>query len=211
MYKEQAESYVQYGINTIKMSKKLCTALLPVNLLFLCLSVALFHKLFFVIFIVCIALINIVSSIILKVKWSICSGFISQATQGLLLAISFDCIYFSMYKLANLFIWYEFLSSIATQIIAIALCIPIVVKNANMHNTNKVAMPSIIAGSVSGVACVGTTIFCKLFLTNASLSLVLTIISILMNVVVYILAYIIVTGYYRAYLIKKYKMKFLLI
>ena len=210
MDRETAESYVQYGIKSTKFTKKMCMAFLPLNIISSMIAIAAFHEINFVILVVIFIIINIVTSLLFKAKWSVISGLLSQATQASLFAIAIDFIYFSLFQMFNLFVWYEFLISIITQIVALCVSIPIVIILAKKHKKDKTKdfqVPAKIVASIAACACSSATLFCKIFLKDAPLSFVWVIMSSIFNLMVYLLCYIIVRSYYRVYLIKKYKLE----
>lgn len=49
-------------------------------------------------------------------------------------------------------------------------------------------------------------IFCKVFLTDVSLGVIVTVISLLINIIIYLLSYIIVMDLFRVFLIIKYQL-----
>lgn len=207
MNRELAESYVRYGINSTIFTKKNCTAFLPFNILFLLISVALFQQLYFNIVVVLIIIVAIITSMLFRMKWSAFMGLLSQATQFVIFVISIDCIYFGMYHLANMFVWLEFIISMIVQIVAFVVNFFLAVSSAKRHVVDKKPRVNAVAGAVAGLTYAGALIFCKIFLTEATLSIAMTILSFLMNIMVCLLSYVVSMAMYRAYLIKKYNLE----
>lgn len=204
MNRELAESYVQYGINATVFTKKKCTAFLPFNILFLGIATILFRKIYFLIIITIIIIIATITSIVFKRKWSAFFGFLSQATQLLIFAITLDCIYFAISHALEKFVWYEFLISIIIQVVAFPINLSLVVSSAKRHDIHKKPVINKSAGLVAGLSCILTLIVLKVFLTEISMSFIFIIMSFLINIFIILLSYAIVMAYYRAYLIKKF-------
>lgn len=210
MNSQTAENWILLGIKSTKFSKRLCFRLFPINLIIAVISCLLFNELSFIIIVALINLIEIILSVILFVKWSAVSGLVSQATQILFFVINLDFINYSMYKLGGLFVWYELLIAILLQFATILIFIPIAINSANRYiekASEKKLNAGVIAGSVAGLSYITTITFCKIFLTNASLAVVITIISILINLLICLLNWCIVLAFYRVYLIKRFKLK----
>jgi hypothetical protein len=207
MNKELAESYVQYGIKATVFTEKSCTAFLPFNILFLMIAIALYRELYFIVIVTLVIITAIATSMLFRKKWSAFTGLLSQATQFVIFVIAIDCIYFGMYNMADIFVWYEYLISIIIQIIAFLVSIQLVVNSAKRHDISKKPVINTTVGAVAGLVCASTSIICKIFFTEVSASVILTIMSLLMNIMILLSSYVIVMAYYRAFLIKKYDLE----
>lgn len=203
MDKKRAERYVLYGIKMTKFSKKMCFSFLPLYFIVFGVAVLLFHETIFIVIISSILLCEIISAIIIKSKWSIYTGFISQATQLLFLCLGLDFLNFSIYKISNEFICYEYIFSIVFQIVMLLISIPLVKRNAEKFQEKQSVINRkvyLIAGGAYGV-----TIFLgRFFLTEFTKSTIILIINFLINILIYLLEFIIVMALYRASLIKKF-------
>lgn len=209
MNSQAAENWVIFGIKSTVFSRKTSFKILPINLIIAVISCLLFSESRFIIIVAFIFLIEIILSLILYLKWSAVSVLVSQATQILFFVVNLDFMNYSIYKFSGLFVWYEFLISIILQLSAMLISIPIAINSAKRYIDKpyeKKLNARVIAGSFAGLSYTTAIIFCKIFLTNASVALVITIISILINLLICLLNLGIVMAFYRVYLIKRFKL-----
>lgn len=204
MDKAIAKHYVLKGLNSIKITKSTCWGFLFFNLILLGISIALLQEGIFIIMVGVVAAIHISVVIFFSIiKWSSFFIFLVQAILFVFFVLTLNFLSFSLEKFAGLFVWYDFLISIILQVVAFAtsaLIVKWIVKRASGHYGNIPALASSVAVCFYGIG----TILCKIFLTDVSLSIVITIVNILLNIMVYITSYVIVSGFYRAFLTVKY-------
>jgi len=203
-----AQSYVRYHFESVEFSKKLCTKLLPFNIGAQFIAIALYSESLFVVASIAVIMANIITSVVFRKKWSLFIGFVSQGTQLLLFAIGVNFIIFGMYKCTELFVFYEYLIIIAIQVIVSCIGFYLIVTMSKRHNEKKKGKSSTVMAATTTIAVYAwTTAFCKLFLAGAPLSTVITILSVIMNVLICLLNYVAIGGYYRAFLVKKYRIE----
>lgn len=204
MDKAVAEDYVSKGIKLIKITKSMCWGFLFFNLILLGVSVALLQESVFIIVVGAFATIHISVVIFFSIiKWRSFFIFLIQAILFVFFVLTLNFLNFSLEKFAGIFIWYDYLISIILQAVAFAvsvLIIKLTVKRGRGHYGKISALASSVAVCFYGIGI----ILCKIFLTDVSLSVVITIINILLNIMVYITSYVIVSGFYRAFLTVKY-------
>ena len=208
MDKETAEIYVLYGIKSTNFTKKMCLTFLPLNIVLSGISIILLDCKYTVVIVFTILILgNIVTSIIFVIKWSAFFLLFAQSTQFTFLIIILNFIYYGLQKISLLFVWYEFLISLIIQVIAFVVSILLVINQAKNQKKVKKKSTKIMAGSAAVLSFSIGRIICRFFLTNATFSIVSTILSILLNIMICLLSYAIVCGYYRAYLMKKFDLK----
>lgn len=210
MDKERAKSYVLFSMFKSNMNRKYCTALLSINLLFFAISLILYHKTIFLSIVLMFALLNIIAVAITSHKWSVRLEFVSRGIMWIFLIIAFDCLDFAMYKRANMFVWYEYLINVSVQIVCFISSLLICRLAAKKHDKESKCTlnnTAVLAPSLAGLSYSGIIVFCKIFLTDASLSLVLTIFSVIIFVMTYLLAYVAVSSFYCSYLIHRYNLE----
>lgn len=155
-------------------------------------------------------LVSVAAAIIFYKLWSVFVGLLSQAIQLTIIALSFDCLCFAIYQYANLFSWLDCWITVIMQIAVLGICIIIVVITAEHHKKDKVSASNTatrkLAASLAGLSYITTTIILKCFLTDISESIILSIFSLLVNVVVFLLSYCIAMAFYRAHLVRKFKL-----
>lgn len=206
MDKKTAESYVRFGIEATVFTRKSCTRLLPFNIIGLGLAIVLFPKIYFFIVIAFLILTTIVTSILFYKKWSAFIGLISQGTQLLIFMLTIDCIDFAMYQAADLFVLCDYMIGLSIQIATFGIALLIVVHFAQDHDVTKKGVINKSVGLIAGLTSALTFIICKIFFSQASTIFFLTIISILMKLMIILLNFAIAMAYYRAFLIKKFKL-----
>lgn len=206
MDKKTAESYVRFGIEATAFTKKSCTRLLPFNMIGLGFAIALFPKIYFFPVIAFLMLASIVTSILFYKKWSAFIGLISQGTQLLIFALTINCIDFAMCQAAGLFTLCDYMTGLIIQIATFGIALLIVVHFAQKHDTTKKSAINKVAGSIAGLTSALTFIICKIFFAQESTIFFVTVISILMKLMIILLSFGIVMAYYRAFLIKKFKL-----
>lgn len=206
MNRETAESYIIYGTKSSLFSKNMVFTFLPFNITLFSIAVVLFYELWFVNLVLITVVINMVSSLLFKHKWSTFVGLLSQGSQLFFTVIALDFVYLGMYKVSNLFIWHEYLVSISLQILMFILSIYLVLNLARKQNQEKRPVSNTVSSSVAGLSFMIATIFAKIFMTDVSLSIVITVLGVLINLMIYLLSYVIVSAYYRAYLTRKFNL-----
>ncbi len=207
MNREQAEGYVEYGINYMDFSKKICYRLLPLILFVLTIAIALHRELIFMAIVVIIALLSIVFSIVFLIKYSIFNGFMSVGLQLLFTNIALNLIVFGINKLTKSFILWEYIVSIVIQVIAFGVSWFLIKRRSEKFKLEEnYTKTEIVAGTMAGFSCALALILCRIF--APPLTTVVSIIVILINFIVCLINVGIIMAFYRAYLIKKFNLDF---
>lgn len=201
---EKAKKFVLHGIRTTDFRKKSSMIFLPFNILLSVVAILLWQGIGYICVVVVFILINIVCSIVFYKKWNMLYGFISQGVQLLLFTIELDLICYGMYRCVDLFVWYEYVIFICVQIVALVICVILNRVYYNVFENKKHMKRNVIVGSVAGFACECAILICKVWLTNVSLNVVITVISLLINVAIYFLLFVVCLAFYRAHLVLKY-------
>lgn len=207
MNKEQAEICIKITEDALKTtSKGIHYKFLPINLICLVIAIALYHELIFAIMILAIVGLNIIFVVVLaKKKPFVINAIILLSIQMIVFCIALNCLIFGLYKLVDLFILWEFLLSIVIQIMALGISVILVKKHAdNYKEKEKFSKVEVITGVAGGLGYTLALILCRIF--TPSLSIVILILTLLMNLLVYLFNFAIVAAIYRIYLIKKYNL-----
>ncbi|MCL2062718.1 MAG: hypothetical protein FWH03_08890 [Firmicutes bacterium] len=208
MDKEQIKSYVQYGLNSSQLTKKLSIQILFINLVVLVIAIILHPKLAFILTIVAIALANIAMVIVIVNKWSPFVKLFAIAILLFFFCVALNCFVFGLLKIADIFIWWQFLLSIAIQLLFWAgTFIFVFVRNsARKHDVNKKL--SIIVASLAtfsgGIGYVIGIFVTRTFLKDATLEIAMLVLASIINVLILLVGIGVVMAVYRAYLIKKH-------
>lgn len=203
---EIAYNYVYYGIKSTNFTRNKCLSFLFGTIILGIIAILLYNQKLVIIFVAIALVFNLVVSLICYNKWSAKFFFISQATYALVICIMIDIIYYAMYHATELFVVMDYIVAIVLQIVIIPIIGMITVFHAKTFKKKKYSTLYKIGGAISGAVYGISSIVCKIFLTDASLSIVLTIISILMNIIVYFLIYGILSASYRVFLIEKFNL-----
>lgn len=210
MNRELAESFVVYGIKATDFRKNKCAILVPINIFILAMALIGFHETYFIILTASIMSASVVAAIIVYKLWSAFTGLLSQAIQFIFLSLSSDCLCYAMYQYNNIFVWQDFIVTAILQIVVFGICIIVVVITAEHHKKDKVSASNAatrkLVASIAGLSYITTTIILKYFFTDISDNIVLSAFSVIVNVMVFLLSYVSVMAFYRAHLIRKFKL-----
>lgn len=203
---ELMESYVKYGIKSSRFLKSTCFAMLLINIPLAVIALNMYSDTALIGVVASTLILNVITAFIFYAKWSVISGFLSQATQGICLTIIYDCFTLSLYKMLNAFVWSDYAVTIALQIIAVPFVLIIVILSARKHDKNKVPKVLKIGLSAGTSIYAVSSIISKVFLANLSINVVIIIMNIILNVVIFLMWYVVLSAIYRAYLVKRYKL-----
>lgn len=122
--KEKAKNFIQLGIQATNFKRRSSLNFLPFNIILCLIAILLFKDVYFIISIFIIVLIDIITSILFYIKWSVVIGFVSQAVQLLMFCIILDMLCYAMYNFYGLFKLSEFLLFMCFQVVILILSIP---------------------------------------------------------------------------------------
>lgn len=210
MDRDLVESYVMYGIKSTKFVKGTCFAILLINAPLAVVEMNLYANPVLMGVVLTTLAINVITAFIFYLKWSAISGFLSQATQCIYLAIIINCFIPAIDNAVGIFVLYDYIITIALQIIEIPFILVIVTLSARKHNKGKIPKIYKLSLSVSISICALISLISKFLLTNVSLNVIVTIVNCLLIIMMCIAWYIVISAFYRAYLIKKYKLNIIL-
>lgn len=217
MNKEIARNYVLNNMKLGRFPRKQSTSLLSINLIISAFTLLMYHNIiyFFILFI--FSLINVITSLLFKSKWSACTSSLSVGTQFLALFINLDFVYFSILKGSNNFVFKDFIFPIGIQIFSFFLNFFLVMqlaKRAKSIDPNATEKGDIIRSIGPSIAPLigGSTLFLSRVLRehmeeNAEKAFLLDLYSVLTSIVMCLGSYFVLDLFYRAYLIKKYDLK----
>lgn len=206
---DNVRNYVLWAMRSTDFQRKSSKRFLLIYMILDAIALCLSQEIWFICVVVTLLTANIVCAIVFYKKWSPLVGFISKGTQSLSLCLYFDLLCYGMYYCAGLFVWYEYIIAIGIQLVAFILSLLFAhldfksFKNTRKYNNFKKA--SAISGSIAGFTCSATTIICRLFFTDMSINVVVTLISALLYISVCLLLIGVCMHFHIVYLIKKYK------
>ena len=206
MDRDLIESYVVYGIKSSKFVKGTCFAFLLLNAIFAVIEINIYPNFALMRMVLSTLALNVITAFLLYAKWSVISGFLSQATQFIYFGIILDCFVFAINKKTGAFVLNDFIVTIALQIIAIPVIFIIVVLSAKKHNRGKMPTTYKVSFSVGLGVSMLSSIISKFLLTNVSLNVVVTILNCVLTITIYLIWYIVISAIYRAYLVKRYNL-----
>lgn len=211
MNKEQAEIYVTKSLDLAKTtSKRHQYELLLVNFVFLGIAIVLYHELTFVIIISFVACLEAFFTIVFaKKRPHYFKVTILIAIQIIVLSIALNGIIWGMYQLANSFVLWEYLLSIAIQVMAWVISIFFEKKRAERFKPQKyISKAGVVASATAGLTYALTLFLCRIFSPSLStlLSIAMPLIALLLNMLVCLMGTGVTAAIYRACLIKKFQL-----
>lgn len=210
MDRKSIESYVRYGIKSSRFLKSTCFAVLLINIPLAVIALNMYSDAALIGVVAGTLILNVITAFVFYAKLSVISWFLSQATQGVYLAIIYDCFMLSFYKMLDVFVWSDYAVTIALQVIAIPFVLIIVILSARKHNKNKVPKVLKIGLSAGASIYAVSSIISKVFLANLSINVVIIIMNVILNVAIFLMWYAVLSALYRAYLTKRYKLDIVL-
>lgn len=202
MDKKTAESYVIYGIKSTAFSRKASTLLLPFNIIGLGIATFIFPETYFIVLILFIIVASIAMSIFFWKKWAAFTGLLSQGIQLSTFSLMTNFNLFAIYHKEEMSSGIIFLSIVLIEVLAFGIGIPLLVYTAEHHNVYKRPVDRTIIASFCGFTSVLVTILLKAF----SLSFSMEIFIVCCLVLIILLNFSSLMAYYRAFLIKKFKL-----
>lgn len=207
MNKEQAEIYVIHSTDSSKTtSRKFQNEFLLINLICSGIAVALHHELIFVTIISIVAISNIIFTFLFAKREAVCIKVaILMIIQLIVFWIVLNCIVFGIYKVTDRLVLWEFIASVAIQLIAFGISFVFIIKHAKKFMATKgITKIELTAGIVAGLSFSLALIFCRIL--SPSLNTFVTIMAILINLMSCLVTVGIAGAFYRVYLIKKYNL-----
>ena len=183
---EIAYNYVYYGIKSTKIKRKMCFSVLCVNILFSLIAIWLYPNIILICLISAILIISILTSCVYYNKWSIVSMLLLQATEFIVFSLIMDVIYYAMYQATSLFIWQDYLVAMILQVASIPIIVLFTVFHAKTFKEKKYSTVYKISGAIAGTAYAISAVVCKVFLTDISINVILSMISVVLNIIVYL-------------------------
>lgn len=202
MDRKTAESYVIYGIKSTVFSKKTSILLLPFNIIGLGIATFFSPETYFTILILFIIVASIAMSIFFWKKWAAFTGLLSQGTQLFTFSLMINFNLFGIYQREEMFSDFIFLIIVLIEVLAFGIGIPLLVYTAEYHNVYKKPVDSKIIASFCGFISVLATILLKVFSPSFSMKIFI----VCWLVAIILLNFSSFRAYYRAFLIKKFKL-----
>lgn len=208
MNRETAKEYIVNQIETNKFSKEAATVFLPFNGLTLVASFIWHRTISFGILCGFVLLLNLLIMFFFEKKWSIKTAFLSKATQLFFFAVSIDFLLYGLYRFFDFFLWHELIITFCTQIIAFVISFLLLVFKLSKAKSKRYSLIyTSIGGSIGGFTyMIGMILGKFVFAENPNLGIWFLVL--VLNLMVWLLSYVIASGYYSAYLIDKYQLKF---